>query len=168
MSACSGASPPDTVYLTTTTWAHNPLEKPRQRARSASRRSPLAGPLREEEGLSKEEKKARAKAEREARKARKAAKRDAAADDATVEEPSRRDRKIYTHRSEATTVRRGEGGSKRKGHYAACSSRSGPDGASASLPAADAAGRTCGRPCAATRRTVFLHDVCVRWCRGWG
>ena len=38
--------------------------------------------------LSKEEKKARAKAEREARKARKAAKKDAAADDATVEEPS--------------------------------------------------------------------------------
>ena len=46
------------------------------------------GLFEKKEKLSKEEKKARAKAEREARKARKAAKKDAAADDATVEEPS--------------------------------------------------------------------------------
>ena len=67
-----------------------PSSKPRPKEH-ASEVAPIAkgeGLFEKKEKLSKEEKKARAKAEREARKARKAAKKDAAADDATVEEPS--------------------------------------------------------------------------------
>ena len=67
-----------------------PSQKPRPKEH-VSEVAPLAkgeGLFEKKEKLSKEEKKARAKAEREARKARKAAKKDAAADDATVEEPS--------------------------------------------------------------------------------
>ena len=67
-----------------------PSQKPRPKEHVATV-SPIApgeGLFEKKEKLSKEEKKARAKAEREARKARKAAKKDAAADDATVEEPS--------------------------------------------------------------------------------
>ena len=67
-----------------------PSQKPRPKEH-VSAVAPIAkgeGLFEKKEKLSKEEKKARAKAEREARKARKAAKKDAAADDATVEEPS--------------------------------------------------------------------------------
>ena len=70
--------------------AQPPSSKPRPKEH-VSAVAPIAkgeGLFEKKEKLSKEEKKARAKAEREARKARKAAKKDAAADDATVEEPS--------------------------------------------------------------------------------
>ena len=72
------------------TGSQPPPQKPRPKEH-VSEVAPIQkgeGLFEKKEKLSKEEKKARAKAEREARKARKAAKKDAAADDATVEEPS--------------------------------------------------------------------------------